>query len=195
MKKSLILFAVVLTALALLAGCAAPSVVSSVTVFQSLPGNESHKTYMVEATPEQRNNLEFNNYATLLERQLQRFGFVMVKKDPELKVRLTYGTTQTVASSLEPTPFYDPFYGPYGYRRGWFYGNEWQSVVDTLYLHQMEVTIGRASDGKNIYTVRARLLSANPELSLSMGYLMESAFQRFPGKNGETEKVSLPVHR
>ncbi|PRC95237.1 DUF4136 domain-containing protein [Solimicrobium silvestre] len=189
MKRSLILFTVVLTAL--LAGCAAPSVVSNVTVFHTLTGTETNKTYMVEATPEQANNLEFSSYVTLLNQELQHVGYVMVNKDPSLKVSLNYGTTQAVASSLQPAPIY----GPYGFRHGPYYGSGWQTSVDTVFMHHMEVSISRIADGKNIYTVRSRLMSPNPELSISMDYLMDSAFQNFPGKNGSTETITLPVHQ
>ncbi len=185
MKRIYVLLS--LLVVAFLAGCAAPSIVSNVTVFHSLNGTETSKTYMVEATPEQANNLEFNSYVTLLNQQLQRLGFSMVTKDPALKVSLKFGTSQTVASTLEPVPF-----GPYGYRHGPY--PAWQTAVDTFYMHEMEVSINQANDGKNIYTVRTRLLSPSPELSLSMDYLMESAFLSFPGKNGATETVILPVH-
>lgn len=184
MKRILILLAVCITAL--LSGCVAPTVVSNVTVFHSLTGLENNKTYMVEATPEEANNLEFNSYVTILNQQLQRHGFVMVNKDPNLKVSLRFGTSQTVASTQEPVPAYGPYrHGPYP---------AWQTSVDTFYMHQLEVSINQANDGKNLYTVRARLVSTSPEMSQSMDYLMESAFQRFPGKNGATETVTLPVH-
>lgn len=191
MKKTLILGAVFMAAL--LAGCAAPMVVSNVTVFHTLTGSETNKTYMVEATPEQANSLEFSSYVAQLNQELQHYGYVMVSKDPSLKVTLNYGTTTTVASSLEPVPYN----GPYGFGYGFYglYGPSWQTSVDTMYMHQMEVSISRITDSKNIYTVRTRLFSANPELSLSMDYLIESAFQHFPGKNGTTETVSLPLHQ
>lgn len=191
MKKMLVVLT--LSVLALLAGCGAPNVVSSVTVFHAMAqaqpttGSQSSHTYMIEASPEQANNLEFNSYVTLLNEQLQRVGYVMVNKDPALKVSLKYGTSQTVASTQEPMP-----YGPYGFRRGAY--PAWQTSVDTYYMQQMEVAISEVSDGKNIYTVRTRLLSASPELSLAMEYLMESAFQTYPGKNGMTETVSIPAH-
>jgi len=172
---------------ALLVGCVTPTVVSNVTVFHAITGAETNKTYMVEATPEQANNLEFNSYVTLLNQQLQHRGFVLVTKDPALRVSLTYGTSQTVASTQEPVP-----YGPYGFRRGPY--PIWETSIDTYYMHQMEVSINQIADGKNIYTVRTRLLSASPEMSQSMEYLMESSFQNFPGKNGMTETVVLPVH-
>lgn len=187
MKKIFVAFTVLVVAL--LAGCGSPSVVSSVTVFHSLAaiGTEHSKTYMIEALPEQANNLEFNSYVTLLNEELQRLGYVMVNKDPSLKVSLKYGTSQTVASTQEPI-----FYGPYGFRRGLY--PAWQTSVDTYYMQQMEVSINQVADGKNIYTVRTRLLSASPELSLAMDYLMQSAFQNYPGKNGMTENVSVPAH-
>ncbi len=191
MKKSLMFVAVML--FALLAGCAAPVVVSSVTVFQSWKNDDIEKTYRMEASRGQANNLEFNNYAGLLDNQLQRFGFVLVDKDPAIKVRMTYGTSPRIISSWEPAPFSRPYYGPYGFRSWPSYGPDWQSVVDTAYTHRLEVTIVRVADGKNIYTVRSRLNSDSPELSLSMRYLIESAFQRFPGQNGVTETVSVPV--
>jgi len=184
MRRILVVAAVIFAAF--LAGCAAPAVVSNVTVFHSLTGSENNKTYMIEATPEQANNLEFNSYVTYLNQELQHHGFTMVSKDPALKVSLKFGTSQTVASTQEPVPAYGY------YRHGPF--PAWQTSVDTFYMHQMEVSINQAADGKNIYTVRTRLLSSSPELSQSMDYLIESAFQNFPGKNGMTETVSLPVH-
>jgi Domain of unknown function (DUF4136) len=185
-KRLFILLAV--CASALLTGCITPTVVSNVTVFHSLTGAETNKTYMVEATPEQANNLEFNSYVTMLNQELQRLGYSMVTKDPKYKVALKFGTSQTVASTLEPVPAY----GPYGFRHGPY--PAWQTAVDTYYMHQLEVSINQAGDGKNVYTVRARLVSVSPEMSQSMDYLMESAFQTFPGKNGATEAVTLPVH-
>ena len=179
-----------LSGLLTLAGCATPTVMSNVTVFNSLNGMETNKTYMVEATPEQANNLEFSTYVAQLTQELQHYGYTMVAKDPALKVSLNYGTTTTVASSLQPSALY----GMYGVHRGGYYGPAWQTAVDTVYLHQVEVAISRVADGKNIYTVRTRLFSDNPELSLSMEYLMDSAFQHFPGKNGSTETVALPWH-
>jgi len=185
-KRLFILLAVCATAL--LTGCVTPTVVSNVTVFHTLTGAEANKTYMVEATPEQANNLEFNSYVMMLNQELQHRGYVMVTKDPQYKVSLTFGTSQTVATSLEPVPLY----GPYGFRHGPY--PAWQTAVDTLFMHQLEVTISQASDGKNVYMVRARLQSTSPEMSQSMDYLMESAFQTYPGKNGATEPVILPVH-
>lgn len=186
MKRILIVCGVLM--MAFLAGCAAPNIVSNVTVFHSMAGNENNKTYMVEATSEQANNLEFNSYVTELNQELQRHGFVMVNKDPALKVSLKYGTSQTVASTQEPVAL-----GFYGYRHGPY--PAWQTSVDTYYMHQMELSMSKVSDGKNIYTVRTRLVSSSPELSQSMDYLIESAFQNFPGKNGMTETVTLPVHQ
>ena len=186
MRRMFVALAALLAAL--LTGCAAPSIVSNVTVFHSLTGTESNKSYTIEASPEQSNNLEFNSYVTLLNQELQRCGFVMVNKDPALKVTLKYGTSQTVTSTLEPAPAF----GPYGYRHGPY--PVWQNAVGTFYMQQMEVSINQVADGKNIYTVRARLLSASPELSQSMDYLMESAFQNFPGENGMTVAVPMPVH-
>lgn len=184
MKRIFIILAVVATAL--LTGCAAPGVVSNVTVFHSLSGNETNKTYMIEATPEQANNLEFNAYAGLLNQALQRHGYTMVTKDPALKVSMKYGTSQTVASTQEPVP--------YGYYHRGMYP-AWQTSVDTYYMQQLEVSMNQVADGKNVYTVRTRLVSASPELSLSMDYLIDSAFQNFPGKNGTTETVTLPAHQ
>lgn len=188
MKKVIIVCALLMATL--LAGCGTPNVVSSVTVFHALEttGLQRNQTYMIQASPEQANNLEFNSYVTLLNQELQRLGYVMVNKDPVLKVSLNYGTSQTVASTQEPMP-----YGPYGFRFGGGYP-AWQTSVDTYYMHQIEVQINQIADGKNIYTVRTRLLSSSPELSLAMDYLMQSAFQNYPGKNGQTETVSLPAH-
>jgi len=186
MKRIFVVVAIL--AAAILTGCAAPSVVSNVTVFHSLSGNETsaNKTYMIEATPDQANNLEFNQYTAMLNQELQRLGYSMVAKDPALKVSLKYGTSQTVASTQEPVPYGYYRHGPYPV---------WQTSVDTYYMQQLEVSINQVADGRNIYTVRTRLMSANPELSLSMDYLIESAFQNFPGKNGTTETVTLPAHK
>ena len=189
MKKTLFILA--LTAVTLLSGCAAPGVVSNVTVFENLSTAEATKTYMVEATPEQSNNLEFGSYVGLLNQQLQRHGYVSVTTDPALTVSLNYGTTATVASSLPPVPFS----GLYGTRHGHYFGSGWQTAVDTVFMHQMEVSISRIADNKNLYTVRTRLMSDNPELSLSMSYLMESAFQNYPGRNGTTQTVTVPLQQ
>lgn len=186
MKRAFVFLSI--SFVAILAGCAAPNVVTSVTVFQNLSENDTIKTYSIDATPAQTNNLEFNTYVGLLNQQLERYGFTSVTKNPALKVKLKYGTIQKIESTLEPIP---PS-GPFGFYRPRFYGPSWENVVNTAYMHQMEVTMHRTKDDKNIYTVRARLVSSSPEISQSMGYLMESAFQRFPGLNGVTQNVEVP---
>ena len=175
----------------LLAGCAAPNVVSNVTIFHNLTGSETDKTYMIEATTEQSNNLEFSSYVMLLNQQLQRLGYNMVTKNPSLKVTLQYGTTPTLASTLVAAPAF----GAYGFRHGGYWGSSWQTAVDTVFMHHMEVSIIRVSDNKDINSVRSRLVSASPELSQSMDYLIESAFKGYPGKNGTTETIALPYHQ
>ena len=173
-----------------LTGCAVPNVMTNVTVFHNLNGSETEKSYAIEAEEQQKNNLEFINYANLLNHRLQQLGYIQATSNPALKVKLNYSTAQTVSSTLYPTPFYG-FYG----RHGYCCGPTAQTIVDTLYMHKVEVVINRAKDSSNIYQVRSFLLSSNPELSLSMDYLLESAFAHYPGKNGVTETVAIPYRQ
>ena len=196
MKRSL--FLCVAALVLLLSGCAS-TVVTRVTAFHHLSGSETEKSYTVVAGTGQANDLEYANYVTMLNQQLQRHGFILDDKNAALKVSLNYGTTPALVRTLEPdpmryrywygpyrrSPFYDPFWSP-------FRNDDWRVAVESRYQHQIDVAISRAADGKNIYSVRARTMSNDPELSDSMDYLMDSAFQHFPAKNGVTESVVLP---
>lgn len=210
MKKLLTYWAA--AAVILLSGCAS-TISSQVTTFHEWPTDMKEKTYALEAAPGQEMNPEYNHYAELLRSKLLSQGFIESKDsgNSTLKVTMEYGTLLTDMQlsspywSLNNDPFWQMHYSrvyrrsgifyPYYFGRpGSFYAAPEVSAV-RYFLHQLAVTITDRKSGKKLANIKVSSEQANPEISMSMPYLLESAFIEFPGQNGRTSNIELPVSK
>ena len=101
--------------LAGLAACATPFK-ADVSRFQSqLPGPEGQTFAVVADDPALAGGLEFNQYADLVEAQMERLGYTEASpQDATLLVRFDYGVDngrERVRTTGFRDPFYDPWYG------------------------------------------------------------------------------------
>lgn len=207
--------------LLLLSGCAT-TITSQVTTFQdwsSLSVAQSqNKSYRLELSDAQKDDLEFKQYSDVLQQHMSELGIKEVT-DPstnvDLIVKLGYGTALSGIQFSYPYPygpyFYDPiwrlhysrfyyrspFFYPYGYGFGRFgdpyFADGFQGR--RYYLHQLAVTMIDQKTGKKVFDVRASTEQLDPEILNHIPYLMASAFQNFPGENGKTIKVELPLNK
>lgn len=104
-------------------------------------------------------------------------------------------------------PFYSPFYSRYGYggyRRSPFYmgWNDpfWYSPMGygyddiqayTVYTSYLDMDIKRR-DGQSVFEGSAKARSRTDELQTLVPNLVEAMFTNFPGRSGETVRITVP---
>ena len=110
--------------------------------------------------------------------------------------------------------FYDPFYrrgfysrpyysryGYYGQRSAFYYGWDdpfWGSSyngtrVYTVYKSFIEVDIRRRADNAALFEGSAQARSHTSNLGVLVPNLIEAMFTGFPGRNGETVRITVPA--
>lgn len=105
-------------------------------------------------------------------------------------------------------PFYRPYYSRYGYgpyRRSpfymgwddpfWYspYGYGYQDLTSyTVYTSHLDMKIRRAGDGQSVFEGTAKARSRTDELPVLVPNLVEAMFTNFPGRSGETVRITVP---
>jgi len=194
----------------LLAGCVSPVVHNEVTVFQDWSADLQTQPFVFERTKEQDNNLEYRAYEILVRERLKHLGFVEAApgQSPKIKVNIGYSIRPRDVRVIQPVvvdpfwygppPFYSarwrnhysPFYDPL------WYGppeTEYQESRYTLYQRHLNIGISRTVDGKKLYDVTVNSEGRDGSLAAVMRYMILSAFEGFPGKNGETRRIDLKL--
>jgi hypothetical protein len=192
-------------AVMLLSGCA--SVVrNDVIAFNDWPADLKDKSYAFDPTPEQKDNLEYQSYQSLVRAELQRLGFTPASsaQAANLKVAMDYRidardvrVVQPVYS--DPWPYwYGPYYGPRWpgyYDPFWYPGpvvSGYQESNYQVYQRHLNIRITR-KDGKKLYDVTVDSDGGNRSLAFAMPYMVRAAFEDFPGKNGVPRRVNLKI--
>ena len=194
----------------LLAGCASPTIRSNVTVFQDWPTDVQGQPFVFERSQDQDNNLEYRAYENLVRAELLHLGFVeaTTAQSPALQVTMSYSIKARDIRVVQPV-IVDPFwYGPHPfYRPGWygypdpFYDPYWYGAPMTqyrdenytLYKRQLRIILSRTADSKKLYDVTVDSEGSNGSLAAVMPYMVRSAFDGFPVKNGETRRIELKM--
>ena len=95
-------------------------------------------------------------------------------------------------------PFYwgwgDPYYG--GYRRVDGY-NQWGEPVQAykVYESELDMDIVRRADNLSLFEGKAQARSATGEAGVVVPNLIEAMFTGFPGRSGETVKITIPARQ
>ena len=93
----------------------------------------------------------------------------------------------------------DPFYPRFGgYRSAFFYG--WDDPLwygggissYTVYKSNLDIDIRRSVDKQGVFEGHARARSESDDLNRLVPNLVEAMFTGFPGRNGETVKITVP---
>src|SRR5450830_261926 len=192
----------------LLTGCAT-TFSSQVSVFHEWPSVAQDQSYILERQPAQENDPEYKFYEEELRAELGLHGFKEITPGatPALKIGMQYATTLSELQFIGPwhPAMYDPywgmhfrsayFYSPYGY--GPYYGRHFRGPIDAnavrYYLHQLEINISEFNSNKKLATIKVSSEQSDPQIATQMPYLLESALRGFPGKNGSTTTVELPL--
>lgn len=212
LRRSLRLAAIPLV-IASLAACT-PSLTANVKRFQSqLPAPAGQTFAVVADDPALAGGLEFAQYARLVEAQMTRLGYTPASPESAtMLVRFDYGVDKG-RERIRSTGmgFRDPFWGPwYGYSRfGWAgYPHRWapggawgfgwydpwfDNGVEsyTVYTSGIEMKIERRADNARLFEGRAEAVSTSNRLGYLVPNLVEAMFTDFPGRSGETVRITV----
>lgn len=207
--RRLAMAAVPLLLASLAAACTTPFK-ADVSRFESqLPAPQGQTFAVVADDPALAGGLEFSQYAQLVDRQMERLGYTHAAPDnATLLVRFDYGVDQgrerVRSTGYYRDPFYSPWYGysPYGYypayrSRAWGYGwyDPWFGGPEvssyTVYTSGIDLKIDRAADGARLFEGKAEAVSTSNRLQYLVPNLVEAMFTDFPGKSGETVRISI----
>ncbi len=199
-----------LLAVLLVAACASPQVIrSDVTTFNDWSATAGSTTFRFERAPEQIDSLEHKVYEDLVREHLQALG---LSEDAagSLKVSLSYGISSRDVLIRE-TDWMDeprmPWYGPVGRTAngrlvyGWGYDPFWpwasrpitRETTRRLWRRELHLDIRDAATGTKRYEGTAVSEGSTDQLNPIMPYLVQALFTDFPGGNGVTRRVDLPI--
>ncbi|MES2137918.1 MAG: DUF4136 domain-containing protein [Pseudomonadota bacterium] len=151
--------------------------------------------------------LEFQRYAAIVAQQLAARGYQPASgpQSASLIVQLGYsvspGSSRVVGGGY-PRGFYDPFlyggfghgFGHYPYGFGWndpfWYGGGVSSYVE--YQSELDLHIRAAGTNQALFDGRALARSTTNRLDVVIPSLVDAMFVGFPGRNGETVRITIP---
>lgn len=206
--------AVALGAASLGIGGCATGFPAKVARFNAMPAPAGQSFFVVAANPANAGGLEFSRYAASIADALRAQGYAPASSPAAatMLVKVDYGVdegTQEVRSypsSMGYSGFYHPFYRPrfgywgggwspfyYGWDDPFWYGRDIDTY--TVYKSYLDVDIRRRADNASLFEGRARARSGSDDLSRLVPNLVTAMFTGFPGRNGETVKITVPPER
>ncbi len=197
--------------LAALAGCALgpPPVRTEVTSFNAWSNLPPDRTYTFARTLEYQNSPDLQSYEDLVRQELgvQGFRFVPDPSQANLVVTLRPSVSGATVMLRDPWPA-DPYFGGFGFRGlrplGWYgpywgYGGFYDDFRDygvRVFQRRLELDIdSRATPATRYYEGRVESVGDSDRLPPIMPFLVRALFTDFPGNNGQTRQVDVPVVR
>lgn len=199
----------------LLAGCTTTPLRNNVTAFNSWPSDLEDKSYAIERTAEQANDLEYQTYENMLRAELARLGFEeKPAANARLSVKLQYRSSVRDVQVYQPVadPYYMPWgwgggpfgcHGPQGYYPpGIYYPGcgappivQQQATRYQMYARHVRVLIADAKSKRNLFDVTVNGDDSQGPLPEMMPYMLRAAFSDFPGQNGVPRVVEYKLDR
>jgi hypothetical protein len=88
------------------------------------------------------------------------------------------------------SPFYYGWNDPFWYAPHGFGYDDLRSY--TVYRSELDLVIRRAADGQTVFEGQAQARSRTDELTTLVPNLVEAMFTDFPGKSGQTVRITVP---
>ena len=198
-----------------LSACAS-SITSTVSRYQAMPAAQGQTFFVVPGGGMATNGgLEFQRYAGIVAQQLQARGYAPAAsaQSATMHVQLGYGIDQGQVRYVED-PFYrsrfgygygSPFFYPrFGYRSrfsyGWddpFWYGGYGGGVDSYVEYHSQIDLHIRARGSNapLFDGRAQARSQTNRLDVVIPSMVEAMFSGFPGRSGETVKITIPTSR
>lgn len=185
---------------------------AQVSRFQAMPAPQGQSFVIQAADPKNQGGLEFSQYANIVRQHLIAQGYSEAPnaQTASLVVSLDYGVDngQTKVVSYPSSrmgwgfgyPYYARFGGYYG-RHPFYYGwydpfLDWPTYdrVDsyTVYTSYVDMDIKRTGDGASVFEGTAKARSRSDELPRLVPNLVQALFTNFPGRSGETVRITVP---
>lgn len=205
-------------------GCAA-TLPTKVTRYQAMPAPQGQSFYVVPGMgAAAQGGLEFQHFAGLVSQQMAARGYTPAAsaQTATMIVQLGYGVDQGRTQIVEDPfyrsrindPFYDPYWGVYryrpyysrfgyyGYRSPFYYGWDdpfWYGGSGirsyTEYRSELTMAIRDRRTNQSLFDGRAQARSRTDELGTLVPNLVEAMFTGFPGRSGETVRITVPAER
>ena len=92
--------------------------------------------------------------------------------------------------------YYSPYYSRglwgYGWQDPFFYGSGYGDVdVVTVFTSELDLKIDNKADGRRLFEGKAQAASRSDRLGYLVPNLVEAVFTDFPGRSGETLRISI----
>jgi hypothetical protein len=191
---------------------------TQVSRFQAMPAPQGQTFVIQAANPRDRGGLEFSQYAELVRNHLTGLGYVQAPtpQAASFVVELDYGVDQGrekvvtyPGTGFGPRFGYGGFYRPYYSRFGYFgrpyhpfywgWDDPFLSPWDypevrsyTEYTSFLDMDIKRVGDGQALFEGTAKARSSTDDLKVLVPNLVEAMFTGFPGRSGETVRITVP---
>jgi hypothetical protein len=215
MRISRLAAAAMLGVAALELNACANSLNTVVSRYQAMPAPQGQSFVVVPGEGMAANGgLEFQRYAGIVAQQLAARGYAPAAnpQSANMVVQLGYLVDRGQVRYVDDPfmyggyggGFYDPFWGPsfyprFGYRSrfsyGWddpfWYGGGIDSYVE--YHSEVDLHIRAAGTNQPLFDGRAQARSTTDRLDVVLPSLVEAMFTGFPGRNGETVKITVPT--
>jgi hypothetical protein len=188
---------------------------TTVSRYQAMPAPQGQTFYVVPGGGMANNGgLEFQRYAGIVAQQLQARGYAPTSnaQSANMVVQFGYGIDR---GQVRYTG--DPFtYGPFGHagfygrgffhpRFGWGFGGGYlwgwddpfwyDDGIDSYveYHSQIDLHIRQAGTNAPLFDGRAQARSETNRLDVVIPSLVDAMFTGFPGRNGETVRITIPT--
>jgi hypothetical protein len=206
-------------ALLTLSACAT-GLPTQVSRFQAMPAPAGQTFFIQPADPRDQGGLEFAQYADLVRRNLIAEGYqpAASPQTATFVVSMDYGVDNGQTRVVSRPGFSRFGYGGFGYRPyfsrfgyfgrahspfyyGWddpfWYAPHGYPEVDsyTVFTSYLDLDIKRTADGQSLFEGTAKARSRTDELQVLVPNLVEAIFTGFPGRSGETVRITVPPPR
>lgn len=197
-----------------LSACAT-GIPANVTRYSALP-IPAGQTFQVVPANGMTAGLEFGQFGSIVAQQLQARGYrpAASPESADMIVRIGYGVDQgTREYSRDPfMEYHSPFHRPYGYgayygrpyysrygywgaRSPFYYGWDnryWSGSDYVVYKSVLDMNIVRRVDNAPLFEGKAQARSSTDRAGVLVPNLIEAMFTGFPGRNGETVRITVP---
>jgi hypothetical protein len=194
-----------------LSGCAT-GFPARVSRYQAMPSPAGQSFFVAPMDPRLNGSLQFQRFGGYVAQAMALQGYTPAPSPQaaSLIVNVGYGvdggTTEYVSDGFDGgyggfgyggfnRPFYSRFGGFhnrffYGWDDPFWYGGGVQSY--TQYKSNLDLDIRRRADNQSVFEGHARARSTNDDLNRLVPNLIEAMFTGFPGRNGETVRITVP---
>ena len=95
------------------------------------------------------------------------------------------------------SPFYYGWDDPLWYRSGYYGGGYYRGAIRsyTVYKSFLDMDIVRRADNSQLFQGHVKARSQTDELGALVPNLVEAMFTDFPGRSGETVKITVPARK